>query len=403
MGSARAISGHNLPVAISHSDPGPDAGTAVDAVLLASFGGPESADEVMPFLRRVTAGRPVPQERLAAVAAHYLHFGGVSPINAQNRVLQGRLQAALAELGLDLPVYFGNRNWHPFFEDVIATIAAAGHREIAIVATSGFSSQPGCRQYQEDVASAIEHAGLTMRWRKIGLWFDHPTFLQIAADNVLEALAEFNHPQPDTVEAAPVILYSTHSLPMSVAAVSGPIGQHNAAGGAYVAQHRQAAAAITRRVSQVLHQPIASELVFQSRSGAPGTPWLEPDINARLTDLADSGVERVVVFPLGFTTDHMEIKWDLDVRAKATAEGVGMRYARARTVGTDPRFARMLAAMVAERTSSPGVLGALGNTPADRAWAPLDPAGSWPDWCPTGCCVGIQPSGDGCGRSIARA
>lgn len=403
MGWDRVGSEHNRPVATSPTDPSASVGAGIDAVLLASFGGPEGPAEVMPFLRRVTAGRPVPEARLAAVAQQYLHFGGVSPINAQNRALQERLRAALSELGLNLPVYFGNRNWHPYFAEVLPKIAADGHSEIAIVATSGFASQPGCRQYQDDVAAAIKHAGLTMRWQKIGLWFDHPVFLQMATASVLDALAELSdRNQARSGQTAPVILFSTHSLPVSVAAVSGPADQRDTDGGAYVAQHRLAAAAITRDVSTALRQPVSSELVFQSRSGSPATPWLEPDINARLEELAGSGVDSVVVFPLGFATDHMEIKWDLDVRAKATAETLGMCYARARTVGTDPRFARMLAAMVAARMPAPGAAGrmAQGNAVADPDRPAGERAGSWPDQCPPGCCVANQPSRTGSEASV---
>lgn len=355
----------------------------IDGVLLASFGGPEAPEEVMPFLRRVTAGRRVPDDRLRAVARHYEHFGGISPINAQNRALAKRLASELAALGCALPVFLGNRNWHPLFGDVVAGMAAAGHRNIAVVATSGFASQPGCRQYQDDVSAAIAQAGVTINPGKIRLWFDHPTFLRIAADRVVTAVKDLL--MPDGVGPPPTVLYSTHSLPRSVADSSGPAGHRPQPGGAYVAQHRWAATAITRLVSQELGQALEWEVVFQSRSGSPRVAWLEPDINQRLRELAARGVDRVVVFPLGFVTDHMEIMWDLDVEARATARELGMAFTRAQAVGSDPRFARMLAELVAERVRD--------VPPTDR---PAEgPAGAWPDHCPAGCCLSADPSQGG--------
>ena len=287
-----------------------------DSVLIVSFGGPEGPDEVEPFLANVTAGRGVPAERLAAVARQYQHFGGVSPINAQCR----RLRAALAERlaaadGLDLPVYWGNRNWHPYLADTVAEMAAAGHRRALAVVTSAYSSYSGCRQYLEDIAAARATVGAAAPViDKVRAYYDHPGFVAPFVDAVSAARRSL----PDGLRAEARLVFTAHSIPATMAA-----------GCAYEQQLGETARLVAEGAGFD-----GWTMAWQSRSGPPSVPWLAPDINDCLSELAGDGAEAVVLAPIGFVTDHMEVMWDLDVEAAGTAEALGLQLARAVTPGT---------------------------------------------------------------------
>jgi len=316
------------------------AGTALpeqqyDAFLLLSFGGPQGPDEVLPFLRNVTAGRGIPDERLAEVAEHYQHFGGVSPITAQNEALLAALAAEFDRRGFALPLYFGNRNWHPFVTDTARQLAADGHREVLVLATSATGSYSGCRQYREDLARAAE-AAPDIRFTKLRHYFDHPGFIEANADAVRAALARLPAAAADDAR----LVFTAHSVPVSMNATAGP------SGGLYMDQH-QATAAL---VAEAVRGPGAEfDLVWQSRSGPPQVPWLAPDINDHLRALADSGVRSVLVAPTGFVSDHLEVLWDLDNEAAETAASLGLDLVRAATAGTHPAFVAGLADLVAEQ------------------------------------------------------
>jgi len=313
-----------------------------DAILLISFGGPEGPDDVMPFLENVTRGRGIPRERLEAVAHHYYALGGVSPINAQNRELISALRDALASADVHLPIYWGNRNWQPMLAGALQEIAAAGHRRVLGLTTSAYSSYSGCRQYQENLKDALAETGLTdtLSIDLIGQYFELPGFVSPVAEAVVSAVREL----PGPVR----ILFTTHSIPTAMGETSGPPD----ARGAYVRQHETVAAAVMERVREALGVELTSALVFQSRSGPPQVPWLEPDINDAITSAAAEGVSGVVVVPIGFISDHVEVIWDLDHEAADTAESLGLGFRRAPTVGIDPRFVGDLAAKISVALSS---------------------------------------------------
>ena len=298
----------------------------VDAVLLLSFGGPEGPDDVRPFLENVTRGRDVPAERLDEVERHYLDsFGGVSPLNAQCRSLRDALQAELGARGPALPVYWGNRNWHPYLADEVARMAADGRRHALVVTTSAFPSYSGCRQYREDLAAVETDIVLT----KVRNYWSEPGFLSAVRRNALQAAEGMAHP---------FLLFTAHSVPLSMAAAAGPEGH------AYVGALLEACA----RVAGELRW----ELAWQSRSGPPSVPWLEPDVGERLRALGAEGFLDVVLVPIGFTSDHVEVVQDLDVVAVPRAPKV-MRVRRAATVGTDPEFVGMLRDLVVQRIEEP--------------------------------------------------
>ncbi|NLG65145.1 MAG: ferrochelatase, partial [Actinobacteria bacterium] len=304
-----------------------------DAVLLAGFGGPEGQDDVIPFLRNVTRGRGIPDERLEEVAHHYRHFGGVSPINAQNRELRTALQAELERRGIDLPVYWGNRNWDPYLEDAVREAAAAGHVRLLSYATSAYSSFSSCRQYREDFARVLESTALagTVTIDKIRPFFDHPGFVDAFVPSIVEALAAFlaDGMAPESCR----VLFTTHSIPTADAQRSGPRDRDFGPGGAYEAQHRAVADAVMARVRREdpRLEAVQAELVFQSRSGPASQPWLEPDICDRIAELPADGVAAVAISPIGFVSDHMEVMWDLDNEALEAAAAAGMRAARTAT------------------------------------------------------------------------
>lgn len=348
---------------------------AYDAIVLASFGGPEGQDDVIPFLRNVTRGRGIPDERLEEVATHYRRHGGVSPINAQNRALKAALEAELASRGIELPVHWGNRNWGPYLVDAVREAHADGHRTLLAVATSAYASYSSCRQYQEDLEAALEETELAgeVRLDKVRPYFDHPGFVEPFVEGLRAALAELAGLGVDPRRTR--VLFSTHSIPLAAAAASGPgLGP----GGAYEAQHRAVAEVVMREAGA----GIDWELVYQSRSGPPSQPWLEPDVNDVIRELPGRGVEAVVIVPLGFVSDHMEVIWDLDTEALATAGEVGVLARRTPTPGVHPAFVRGLVDLVLERVN--------GTPVAERP--ALTALGPWYDVCRPGCCV-VAPEG----------
>jgi ferrochelatase len=311
-----------------------------DAVLLVSFGGPEGVDDVRPFLENVLRGRPVSPERMQQVATHYLEFGGVSPINGQSRALVEALRHALAERHHSLPVYWGNRNWHPYLADVVQAMAADGVRRAAAFVTSAYSSYSGCRQYVEDLARARDRAGRDAPdLVKLRPYFNHPGFIEPLADGLRSARAAAG---PD----APVLM-SAHSIPVAMAASC-----------EYEAQLAESARLVAERAGVPRNQ---WSLVYQSRSGPPQQPWLGPDINDHIRAL-DGAPSAVVVVPIGFVSDHMEVVYDLDRTATASAAERGIRLVRSATAGTDPRFTAMVCDLVeeAEGQRPPALLGELG-------------------------------------------
>jgi ferrochelatase len=337
--------------------------TGFDAFLLLSFGGPQGPDEVLPFLRNVTAGRGIPDERLAEVAGHYQHFGGVSPITAQNEALLDELAAEFGRRGITLPLYFGNRNWHPFLADTTRRMVADGRRNVLVLTTSATGSYSGCRQYREDLQRAL--AGLAeqpppLRFTKLRHYFDHPGFVAANAAAVRAALARL----PDEHRDSARLVFTAHSVPVSMNETSGP------SGGLYLAQHRATAGLVA---AAVRGDGADFDLVWQSRSGPPQVPWLEPDINDHLRALAAGGTRAAVVAPTGFVSDHLEVLWDLDCEARSTAEELGLSYVRAATAGTDRAFVAGLVDLVQEQL-------------AGRPPESLSELGICGWQCPTGCC-----------------
>lgn len=348
--------------------------TEIDAVLLLSFGGPERPEDVMPFLERVTAGRGIPTERLAKVAEQYLAFGGVSPINEQNRELQAALREALAASGLGLPVYWGNRNWDPLLADTLRQMRTDGIQCAAVVVTSGYSSYSGCRQYRENLYDAVQEAqgdgnGAAPQLLKVRRWFDQPAFIEAMIDNTVRAVEELETGGVST----PHLVFTTHSIPISQAVSS---GDPALGGNMYERQHRFAANQIAAGVSARLDREFPWELVYQSRSGPPSVPWLEPDVGDYLVELKGNAAQGAVMIPIGFASDHMEVMWDLDTQAMAQAREVDLPCVRAATVGTDPRFVKALVDLVAERVASTP----MAERVALGSWGPA------PDVCPVGCC-----------------
>ncbi|RBY97772.1 ferrochelatase [Blastococcus sp. TF02-8] len=335
-----------------------------EALLLLSFGGPEGHDDVMPFLENVTRGRGIPRERLEEVAEHYHHFGGVSPINDQNKALLAALEGELEAAGVDLPMYWGNRNWAPYVEDVWQQMADDGIQHAYVLATSAYASFSGCRQYHEDIARA--RAALTgdpatpggPTAEKLPHYFDADGFVRANADALVEALAHI----PAELRDSARLVATAHSIPDSMAAVAGPDGH------AYEAELMETA----RRVVAAAVPGRDFDLVWQSRSGPPSVPWLEPDVNDHLKALAEAGEKAVVVFPVGFVSDHLEVIWDLDNEAKETAGELGLAFARAATAGTHPDFVRSLVELLVERRA--GGEPRLGtNCPASCCFTPPRP------------------------------
>ncbi|MDP3890414.1 ferrochelatase [Nocardioides sp.] len=339
-----------------------------DALLLVSFGGPEAPEDVVPFLENVTRGRGIPRERLEEVGEHYFLFGGRSPINDQNREFLAALREDLAGAGIDLPVYWGNRNWDPYLTDTVRQMKEDGVTRAACFVTSAYSSYSSCRQYRENLADAVAAVDGAPVLDKLRHYFNHPGFVESVVDATLTALAEL----PDNVRDEAHVAFVTHSIPLSMNDGSGPTG------GAYVTQHRSVMAEVVERVREETGRRHRHELVFCSRSGAPHVPWLEPDVNDHLEQLAAAGATAVVLVPVGFVSDHMEVIYDLDTEAMATAEKAGIVAVRAATPGIDPRFVAVVRDLLLERAAAEE-----GATPARSAVGDL-PA-CW-DRCAPHCC-----------------
>ena len=323
-----------------------------EAILLVSFGGPDQHDDVIPFLENVLRGKNVPRERMLEVAEHYYHFDGRSPINDQNRDLIAALQALLERDGPALPVYWGNRNWHPLLADTLRRMQEDGVTRAYCFVTSAYSSYSGCRQYRENLIQAqAETGGPEIEFLKLRVFYNHPGFIEPMIDLTRVALEDV---PADRREKAR-LLFTAHSIPLSMAS-----------GSKYVAQLEEAC----RLVAAGLQRPY--ELVYQSRSGPPGQPWLEPDILARIEELAASGVQDVVCVPIGFISDHMEVLYDLDTEARSKCESLGVHFVRVPTVGTDPRFVAMIRELVEERRNPDVPKRALGDRGPSHDVCPLD-------------------------------
>ena len=327
-----------------------------DALIVVSFGGPEGPDDVMPFLENVLRGRNVPRERMLEVSEHYNHFGGVSPINSQNRELIAAIEADFKQHNVDLPIYFGNRNWHPMLPHTLREMKKDGVKRALAFFTSAYSCYSGCRQYRENIIDA--QAGLgedAPEVHKLRMFFNHPSYIAASIDRVQTALAEIPQEHHGDVH----FLFTAHSIPISMAE-----------GCRYSTQLNETCNLIMQKFSGNNW-----DLVYQSRSGPPQQPWLEPDVCDYLEDLKkEKDVSYVVIMPVGFISDHMEVLFDLDTEAKEKCDELGITMARAKTVGTHPKFVAMVRELILERTSGTEKL-AIGNMPPNH------------DVCPVDCCL----------------
>lgn len=351
-----------------------------DGILLLSFGGPEKPEDVLPFLRTVTAGKGIPDERLEEVGEHYYRFGGRSPINDQNRALLAALRAELDRREIDTPLVWGNRNFAPFTIEALREAESRGMRRLVTIVTSAYSSYSSCRQYREDLAGAVAQAGeegLEVSVDKIRPYFNHPGFSRSSARLVTDAVRDLVR---SGVDAAGLrLVFVTHSIPTAMDETSGP---GDTEGHLYSRQHRALSAAITEEVNATLDLDLEGELVFCSRSGPPTQPWLEPDVNDRLEELATGGATTIVLAPIGFVSDHMEVIYDLDTEAAETAQRLGLRMVRVPTVGTDGEFVSGLVDLLLERAGE-----ARGEQPSRPAWPGTD---ARPSVCRPGCCPNLR-------------
>ena len=348
-----------------------------DAVLLVSFGGPEAPEEVVPFLRRVTAGRDIPDSRLEEVGEHYFARGGRSPINDLNRDLLARLRAELDRREISTPLLWGNRNSEPFLAGAVHEALDQGASRVLALVTSAYSCYSSCRQYREDLAAAVDEVGPAadgLVIDKVRPYFGHPGVGRAWRRALVEALSAL----PDPTSAR--ILYVTHSIPTAMDDTSGP---GDGEGNLYVDQHVRLGRRLTDEVNAELGLDVEGELVFCSRSGRPGQPWLEPDVNDRIEELAaEGGVSAVVVAPIGFVSDHMEVVHDLDTEAAETAQKVGMPFVRVATPGTDDLFVEGLVDLLLERAAE-----ARGEVVLPETWVPGDVR---PSVCAPGCCPNLR-------------
>lgn len=323
---------------------------AYDSVLVLSFGGPERHEDVIPFLENVLRGKGVPRERMLEVAEHYYHFDGKSPINDQNRAVVAALDAELKRNGPDLPVYWGNRNWHPLLADTLRQMEADGRKRTLAYVTSAYSSYSGCRQYREDIDRARAEAGPgAPTVDKIRVFYNHPAFIEVVSENVADALSALGGDAR--------VLFTAHSIPISMAESSD-----------YLKQLNEASRLVAERLGLADWR-----LVFQSRSGPPGQPWLEPDVNDAIRELHASGVGKIVLSPIGFLSCHMEVLYDLDTESRELCDSLGIQMRRALTPNDHPKFIAMLGELIRER---------MGLCPA-RAIGQFPPNH---DVCPVGCC-----------------
>lgn len=334
-----------------------------DAILVVSFGGPESREEVIPFLENVLRGRNVPRERLLAVAEHYYHFGGKSPINQQTRDLIAALKKELEQYGPRLPIYLGNRNWHPLLPETLRQMKQDGIRRALGFVTSAYSSYSGCRQYREDIARAQAEVGPgAPEVDKLRVFFNHPAFIEATTERVREAVSSLPQDAKQNVQ----IIYTAHSVPLFMAETSD-----------YVRQLEEVRLLVSEAIG---HKN--DVLVYQSRSGAPGQPWLEPDILDYLRRVkAEHLAAAVVVAPVGFLSDHMEVLYDLDIEARQFCDSVGLPMIRAKTVGVHPKFVSMIRELIVERTNPGSERRALGTM------------GPRSDICSENCCPAPQKMG----------
>jgi len=337
-----------------------------DALLVVSFGGPERREDVLPFLENVVRGRNVPRHRLLEVAEHYDHFGGKSPLNRQVRELMAALKPELQQHGIELPIYWGNRNWHPLLPETMQQMTTDGVRRCLALVLSAYSSYSSCRQYLENIEHARREAGEhAPPVDKIRAFYNHPEFIAANVDRVGAALEQLIHSADGTSPESVHIAYTAHSIPSSMAA-----------GCDYEQQLEETA----RLIAQDLNIPPERwRVVYQSRSGRPSDPWLEPDIGEHLKSLSEAGIKHVVVAPIGFLSDHLEVLFDLDVEAQQVAAEHAMTMRRASTVGTHPRFVRCLRELVQERRD------------ADIEQRARGRFGPNPDVCPSDCCP-LRPS-----------
>jgi ferrochelatase len=350
-----------------------------DGILLLSYGGPEKPEDVMPFLRIVTAGRGIPVERLTAVAEHYYAFGGKSPINDQNRLLLAALRSELDRRELATPVLWGNRNFDPFVVDTLREAHEAGMRRLVTIVTSAYTSYSSCRQYREDLAAAVAtlaDEGREMTVDKVRPYFNHPGFSRVNARHVTEAVRGLKQ-HPDTEVR---LVFVTHSIPEAMDDTSGP---GDGEGNAYRREHLALASAITDEVNATLGRGVEHELAYCSRSGPPNQPWLEPDVNDALRSLASAGVKTVVMAPIGFVSDHMEVRFDLDIEAAQTAAEEGLEMVRVPTVGADPEFVSGLVDLVLERAGQARGSASL----VSPSWPGLEAS---PSVCRPGCCPNLR-------------
>ena len=329
-----------------------------DAVLIVSFGGPEGPGDVMPFLDNVLKGLNVPLPVKARIAQRYARFGGVSPINAETRAFIGALEAALAARGPELPVYWGNRNWHPLLPDTLQRMADDGIRNAVAYVTSTFGSYSGCRKYREALHEAVSTVAAPPRLDKLRVGYNHPGFIEAVTDRTREALERLG-----ALRRAPATLFTAHSLPLSMAQRC-----------EYQAQLREACGLVGHALGID-----AWRLVYQSNNASYGEPWLEPDIGDALETVSDAGHAEVVVVPIGFVCDHMEIVLDLDIEARERAEALGLRMARAGTVGSHPAYVSMVRELIVERMTA---------DPERRALGTRGPAA---DYCAPDCCLSGRP------------
>lgn len=326
-----------------------------DALLIVSFGGPEGMNDVMPFLENVLRGRNVPQERLLTVARHYEIFGGVSPINQQNRELIAALKQETANNGPNLPIYLGNRNWHPFLTDTLRQMADDGVKRALAFVTSAYSSYSSCRQYLENLDQARREAGPTApQVEKLRAFYNHPLFIEANVANVRAALAQISESRRSHTH----LVFTAHSIPQSMADNCD-----------YAAQLEET----SRLVAESLKWP-SWRVVYQSRSGSPGQPWLGPDICEYLRELKCIGAKEIVISPIGFISDHMEIIYDLDIEARELCERLGLNMVRSSTPWANPAFVKMIRELILERTE---------GTEARF----LGSRGPSHDVCPADCCL----------------
>lgn len=327
-----------------------------DAILIVGFGGPEKREDVLPFLENVLRGKNVPHERMLEVAAHYDHFGGVSPINAQMRELIAALRPELEQHGVRLPIYWGNRNWRPLLTDTVGEMAAAGVRRALAYVTSAYSSYSGCRQYREDIERARAAIGeRAPQVDKLRAFYNHPLFITASAERLQSALGDIPPDAPP-----PRVAFTAHSIPLTMSQTCD-----------YEKQLRESCR-LTAEAAGLM--PDRWDLVYQSRSGRPEDPWLAPDILDHIRSQRTAGFQNVVIMPIGFLSDHMEVLYDLDFEARQLGAELGIRVVRGGTVGTHPLFVRMICELIEERLSGEPDRAAIGRYPASH------------DICPADCC-----------------